>query len=184
MPLTTETKGVPIRLVVNDYDSCPLLFETCRRRYLATSKFQPTYARRAFPCFDEPSFKSTFSVALVHDEGHVALSNMPAQVTEPYSVDSRFFVTRFQKSVPMVTYLVCFIVSDFQFQGTTTSSGKQVSDRGWHVTSSSPVPLKTRRVGERCMLNLSRAQASSRWCGVVVRRGVSAQVSSSLLGHD
>ncbi|GFV88978.1 uncharacterized protein TNCV_4911801 [Trichonephila clavipes] len=39
------------------------------------------------------------------------------------------------------------------------------------VTSSSPVPLKTRRVGQRCMLNLSRAEKSSRWCGVVVRRG-------------
>ncbi|GFW29832.1 transposable element Tcb1 transposase [Trichonephila clavipes] len=38
------------------------------------------------------------------------------------------------------------------------------------VTSSSPVPLKTRRVGQRCTLNLSRAETSSRWCGVVVRR--------------
>ncbi|GFW91765.1 uncharacterized protein F54H12.2 [Trichonephila clavipes] len=34
-------------------------------------------------------------------------------------------------------------------------------------TSSSPVPLKTRRVGQRCTLNLSRAETSSRWCGVV-----------------
>ncbi|GFU76717.1 transposon Tf2-9 polyprotein [Trichonephila clavipes] len=33
------------------------------------------------------------------------------------------------------------------------------------VTSSSPVPLKTRRVGQRCTLNLSRAETSSRWCG-------------------
>ncbi|GFV30764.1 uncharacterized protein TNCV_3666551 [Trichonephila clavipes] len=39
------------------------------------------------------------------------------------------------------------------------------------VTSSSPVPLKTRRVGQRCTLNLSSAETSSRWCGVVVRRG-------------
>ncbi|GFW69513.1 uncharacterized protein TNCV_488591 [Trichonephila clavipes] len=39
------------------------------------------------------------------------------------------------------------------------------------VTSSSPIPLKTRRVGQRCMINLSRAETSSRWCGVVVRRG-------------
>ncbi|GFV98415.1 uncharacterized protein TNCV_623741 [Trichonephila clavipes] len=39
------------------------------------------------------------------------------------------------------------------------------------VTSSSPVPLKTRRVGQRCTLNLSRAETSSCWCGVVVRRG-------------
>ncbi|GFY31573.1 uncharacterized protein TNCV_4694171 [Trichonephila clavipes] len=41
----------------------------------------------------------------------------------------------------------------------------------WLVTSSSPVPPKTRRVGQRCTLNLSRAETSSRWCGVVVRRG-------------
>ncbi|GFS80811.1 uncharacterized protein TNCV_1334411 [Trichonephila clavipes] len=39
------------------------------------------------------------------------------------------------------------------------------------VTGSSPVPLKTRRVGQRRTLNLSRAETSSRWCGVVVRRG-------------
>ncbi|GFU25227.1 uncharacterized protein TNCV_2712441, partial [Trichonephila clavipes] len=39
------------------------------------------------------------------------------------------------------------------------------------VTGSSPVPLKTRRVGQRCTLNLSRVETSSRWCGVVVRRG-------------
>ncbi|GFT77213.1 hypothetical protein TNCV_4239291, partial [Trichonephila clavipes] len=39
------------------------------------------------------------------------------------------------------------------------------------VTSSSPVPLNTRRVGERYTLNLSRAQTSSCWSGVVVKRG-------------
>ncbi|GFX44873.1 uncharacterized protein TNCV_3429221 [Trichonephila clavipes] len=46
-----------------------------------------------------------------------------------------------------------------------------VSDHGRHSMSSSPVPLKTRRVGQRCTLNLSRAETSSRWCDVVVRRG-------------
>ncbi|GFS99771.1 uncharacterized protein TNCV_1095771 [Trichonephila clavipes] len=39
------------------------------------------------------------------------------------------------------------------------------------VTSSSPIPLKTRRVGVRCTLNLSRSQKSSCWRGVVVKRG-------------
>ncbi|GFX22772.1 uncharacterized protein TNCV_4839091 [Trichonephila clavipes] len=37
-------------------------------------------------------------------------------------------------------------------------------------TSSSPVLLKTRRVGQRCTLNLKRAETSSRWCDVIVRR--------------
>ncbi|GFU60813.1 alpha-2 adrenergic receptor [Trichonephila clavipes] len=41
----------------------------------------------------------------------------------------------------------------------------KVSDYNGHVMSSSPVPLKTRRVGQRCTLNLSRAETSSRWCG-------------------
>ncbi|GFU65811.1 uncharacterized protein TNCV_567201 [Trichonephila clavipes] len=39
------------------------------------------------------------------------------------------------------------------------------------VMSSSPVSLKTRHVGQRCMLNLSRAETASRWCGAVVSRG-------------
>ncbi|GFW14852.1 transposable element Tcb1 transposase [Trichonephila clavipes] len=56
--------------------------------------------------------------------------------------------------------------------------GQRFQDDG-----SSPVPLKTRRVGQRCTLNLSRAETSSRWCGVVVRRGVPAQVSSTSLDH-
>ncbi|GFW93702.1 uncharacterized protein TNCV_4542291 [Trichonephila clavipes] len=47
----------------------------------------------------------------------------------------------------------------------------KVSDHGRHVMSSSPAPLKTRHVGQRCTLNQSRAETSSRWCGVVVRRG-------------
>ncbi|GFW98112.1 neurexin-1 [Trichonephila clavipes] len=45
--------------------------------------------------------------------------------------------------------------------------------------SSSREPLKTRRVGKRCTLNLLRAQKSFRWCGVVVRRmGVSSETGS------
>ncbi|GFU32047.1 uncharacterized protein TNCV_756481 [Trichonephila clavipes] len=51
------------------------------------------------------------------------------------------------------------------------------------VTSSSPVILKTGRVGQRCTLKSSRAEMSSRWCGVVVRSGVSSQVSSTSLDH-
>ncbi|GFY28091.1 hypothetical protein TNCV_4394251 [Trichonephila clavipes] len=37
--------------------------------------------------------------------------------------------------------------------------------------SYSPVPLKTRVIRERCTLNLSIAQTSSRWCGAIVKRG-------------
>ncbi|GFX67246.1 uncharacterized protein TNCV_3380711 [Trichonephila clavipes] len=64
----------------------------------------------------------------------------------------------------------------------------KVSDHGWHVTSSSRVPLKTQRRGHevrpRYTLNLLRAQISSHWCGVKVRRGrMPNQVTSSSFDH-
>ena len=37
---------------------------------------QPTDARRAFPCWDEPALKATFDVTLVAPKDRVALSNM------------------------------------------------------------------------------------------------------------
>lgn len=43
---------------------------------MVASKFEPTYARQAFPCFDEPEFKATFDIALVKPKGYTALSNM------------------------------------------------------------------------------------------------------------
>lgn len=36
---------------------------------------QPTDARKAFPCLDEPAMKSYFNISLIHDYGMVALSN-------------------------------------------------------------------------------------------------------------
>ncbi|GFX04010.1 hypothetical protein TNCV_4679141 [Trichonephila clavipes] len=56
----------------------------------------------------------------------------------------------------------------------TRLSVVRLSDHGRYVMSSSPVPLKTRRVGQRCTLNLSRAETFSRWCDVVVRRGIAS----------
>ena len=56
---------------------CTLLLSLYGKKcYCAVTQFEPTNARRCFPCWDEPSIKSIFEVTLIAPKGNVALSNM------------------------------------------------------------------------------------------------------------
>ncbi|CAF3867869.1 unnamed protein product [Rotaria magnacalcarata] len=49
-------------------------------RKLLASKFQPTDARKAFPCFDEPQLKATFKISIVHPLDTIAIANFPSEL--------------------------------------------------------------------------------------------------------
>ena len=88
------------------------LSKTKKRNY-AVTQFEPTDARRAFPSFDEPAFKATFSVSLIVDKGDTAISNTNVVSDTPGPSPDKHTV-RFATTPKMSTYLVAFLVGDFQ----------------------------------------------------------------------
>jgi puromycin-sensitive aminopeptidase len=78
-----------------------------RQRVIATTQFESTDARRAFPCWDEPEHKATFQVSMLVPDGLLGLSNTP--VVDERPVEGGTWVT-FGRTMKMSTYLVAFIV--------------------------------------------------------------------------
>ncbi len=79
---------------------------------LASTQFESTDARRAFPCWDEPAFKAVYQVTLVVDEKLTAISN--ARVVRENALPGNKKAVVFADSMKMSTYLVAFIVGEFE----------------------------------------------------------------------
>ncbi|KAG8687839.1 Aminopeptidase 2 mitochondrial, partial [Ceratobasidium sp. 395] len=120
------------------------------RNYTLT-QFEPTAARRAYPCWDEPALKATYSITLISREDTVSLSNMPAISEKPF-VESEikesekggvgklvkmkmktkveggtinkkgWKITSFEKTPPMSSYLVAFANGHFEHLESTYTS--------------------------------------------------------------
>jgi len=89
-----------------------------KTKYIASSQMEPTDARRAFPCFDEPALKAEYTVTLIAEKDHTCLSNM--DVASEKEVDSKVTggkrkAVTFRKTPLMSSYLLAFVVGPLKY---------------------------------------------------------------------
>jgi alanyl aminopeptidase len=85
------------------------------------SKFEAIYARRAFPCFDEPAFKIPFDVTLTVPVADAVVGNMPVAGEAPAGPGRKR--VQLATTPPLPSYLVAFAVGPFETRGATLGPG-------------------------------------------------------------
>ncbi|XP_049639894.1 aminopeptidase N [Suncus etruscus] len=97
------------------------------KKVVATTQMQAADARKSFPCFDEPAMKAIFNISLIYPKEYHALSNMPPKGPDTeYSKDPNWRVIEFQTTPKMSTYLLAYIVSQFDSEKAETANKVQI----------------------------------------------------------
>ena len=82
---------------------------------LAATQFEANSARKAFPCFDEPGYKASFTVEVVTGSEYQVLSNMPVRVSHRHdTMPEGVKAWHFEPTPPMSTYLLAIVVGKLQ----------------------------------------------------------------------
>jgi aminopeptidase N/puromycin-sensitive aminopeptidase len=112
LPAGKATLSIAYTGILNNELRGFYLSKTARRNY-AVTQFEATDARRAFPCFDEPALKAAYDLSLIVDSGDTAISNTPIEADTPGPAAGKHTL-KFAATPKMSTYLVAFLVGDFQ----------------------------------------------------------------------
>jgi aminopeptidase N len=89
------------------------------------SQFEPLYARRAFPCFDEPGWKTPWRLTIDAPADEVVVSNTPQLNAAPAPGRRGWTRHEFAPTKPLPTYLVALAVGPFEVVDGATAGMKK-----------------------------------------------------------
>ena len=97
--------------------------------WYAFTQFEATDARRAFPCWDEPSFKIPYQLTLTVPAASLAVSNTPVESETPGGASKTVV---FKRTPPLPSYLLAMAVGPFDTVPITGMSvpGRVVTVKG------------------------------------------------------
>src|ERR1700704_4234613 len=84
---------------------------TGAKKIMLGTQFEPTDARRFFPCWDEPSFRARFQLTAIIPENFLAISNMPVEKETKVAGGKE---VRFLSTPPMASYLNVFCAGELE----------------------------------------------------------------------
>ena len=123
--LSVEYSGILNDKMCGFYRSSYTNLVSGEARVMATTQFEAIDARQALPCWDEPAFKAVFEVTVVAPKGTTALGNMPVAEEKEDPATGKIAYT-FDPTPKMSTYLLAFIVGEFEHVEASTERGVQV----------------------------------------------------------
>jgi puromycin-sensitive aminopeptidase len=123
--LNIQFSGVINNLMKGFYRSKYLTPEG-KERFGAVTQFESVYARRAFPCWDEPSHKAKFDLTLTVPKDRVTISNMNVISETDDPIDPNCKVMKFATTPIMSTYLLAYVIGEYEYIEQSTKTGIQI----------------------------------------------------------
>ncbi|KAM7534077.1 hypothetical protein Aperf_G00000104900 [Anoplocephala perfoliata] len=106
---------------------------------ILSTHFESTFARRAFPCFDEPDKKAVFRISIVAPDHLTVLSCMPEISRTPVEdselrafglpttgMSHPFVKVSFDDTPRMSTYIVAFVIGHLDYTEATDANGVRI----------------------------------------------------------